>query len=45
MELLYEDALVLIAETKELSLENMRKWGEGMEGPCRVRMASFSQFC
>ena len=31
MELLYADDLVLIAETKELLLEKMRKWKEGME--------------
>ena len=30
MELLYADDLVLIAETKELLLEKVRKW-EGME--------------
>ena len=31
MELLYADDLVLIAETKELLLEKVRKWKEGME--------------
>ena len=31
MELLYVDDLVLIAETKELLLEKVRKWKEGME--------------
>ena len=31
MELLYEDDLVLIVETKELLLEKVRKWKEGME--------------
>ena len=31
MELLYADDLVLIAETKELLLETVRKWKEGME--------------
>ena len=31
MELLYADDLVLIAETKELLLEKVRKWEEGME--------------
>ena len=31
MELLYMDDLVLIAETKELLLEKVRKWKEGME--------------
>ena len=31
MELLYADALVLIAERKELLLERMRKWKEGMD--------------
>ena len=31
MELLYADDLVLIAETKELLLEKVRNWKEGME--------------
>ena len=31
MELLYADDLVLIAETKELLLEKVRKWKTGME--------------
>ena len=31
MELLYADDLVLIAKTKELLLEKVRKWKEGME--------------
>ena len=31
MELLYSDDLVLIAETKELLLEKVRNWKEGME--------------
>ena len=31
MELLYADDLVLIAETKELLLEKVRKWKKGME--------------
>ena len=31
MGLLYVDDLVLIADTKELSLEKVRKWKEGME--------------
>ena len=31
MELLYADDLVLNAETKELLLEKVRKWMEGME--------------
>ena len=31
MELLYADDLVLIVETKELLLEKVRKWKEGME--------------
>ena len=31
MKLLYADDLVLIAETKELLLEKVRKWKEGME--------------
>ena len=31
MELLYADDLVLIAETKKLLLEEVRKWKEGME--------------
>ena len=31
MELLYADDLVLIAETKELLLEKVRKWRQGME--------------
>ena len=31
MELFYADDLVLIAETKELLLEKVRKWKEGME--------------
>ena len=31
MELLYADDLVPIAETKELLLDKVRKWKEGME--------------
>ena len=31
MELLYADDLVLIAETKELLLEKVKNWKEGME--------------
>ena len=31
MELLYADDLVLIVEKKELLLEKVRKWKEGME--------------
>ena len=31
MELLYADDLVLIAESKELLLEKLRKWKNGME--------------
>ena len=36
MELLYADDLVLIEETKELLLEKVRKWKEGMEKGLRV---------